>query len=204
MHGMLAQYKLTESRQSIHSALPRHIAYIDYRVLGVHELPRDINTNKVYYSILDKGYAGPAISAFYAFSDHRLDTTINNSKLHVPYGIIGVADGHNRLQALHLLDIQGLLRSPYIPVQLIPAHNAELVSRINVTNPHDKPLSLAEVESCFADPNRVVSVASSCFMARLTDNSWIRIRDAQPDITISRGNLMHKTPLSALSLENNT
>jgi len=31
----------------------------------------------------------------------------------------------------------------------------------------------------------VIPVINSCFAAKLTDGSWVRVRDAQPDIAVA-------------------
>lgn len=186
----LPPYHIVERRQSLRSVLPRKFAYIDYRLIGTHELPRVANTTLVYDSLLQLGYQGPAISVFYAYSDDPLSKIIDGSLLHIGYGEVGVADGHNRLEALRLLDMQGYLRSPYIPVQLVPAHDAELIYRIHIDDPAKEPLPLSVVENCFAEPMNIIPVINSCFTAKITDGSWVRVRDAQPDIVISKDNLL--------------
>ena len=181
----LSPYHIIENRQSTRSALPRKFVYVDYRLIGTHELPRAVNTTVVYDSMLRQGYNGPAISVFFPDDDAALSQVVDGSLLPLGYGQVGVADGHNRLEALRLLDMQGRLQSPYVPVQLIPAHDPELICRIHIDDPAKEPLPLSVVESCFAEPMNVIPVINSCFAAKLTDGSWVRVRDAQPDIAVA-------------------
>jgi len=163
---------------------------MDYKLIGTHELPRATNTSVVYDSLLQQGYRGPAISVFFPYTDAALAEVESGGLLHLAYGEVGIADGHNRLEVLRLLDVQGRLASPYIPVQLIPAHDPQLICRMHIDDPSKEPLPLTVVESCFAGPLKIIPVINSCFAAKLTDGTWVRVRDAQPDVIIPNHSLL--------------
>jgi hypothetical protein len=195
------EFKIIEARHSIMSQLPRLFAYIDYRSIGTHEPPRENHTKAVYESIIEKGYEGPAIAAFFSFSDEDMHFLEPDSYLEdIPYGTIGVADGHNRLETFRRLDAVGLLRSPIIPVQIVPAHNPRLVRLFDLANPHSEKFDtscasclgmLALIDACHVERDMLVDDITACFTGKLTDGVGIRIRCAQPDIVIQRDELLY-------------
>jgi hypothetical protein len=187
------------ARQSHMAQMPLRIAYIDYRSIGVHELPREANTSAVYDSISDHGYEGPPISAFFSYNDYPLRYIGPNELIEVSYGVVGVADGHNRLEAFHRLDIEGRLRSPIIPVQLIPAHNPRHVSLFDLANPHPEQIgsmckkclgTLSLIDTCHLFRGLIIKDISECFLAKLTDGTDVRVRWGQPDIVIEKDELL--------------
>jgi hypothetical protein len=184
----IPEFEVVEARYSRMALMPRLFAYIDYRSLGVHEPPRARNTELVYNSMTDIGYRGPAISTFFALSDDWMDDVEPFSVLEdMPYGVVGVADGHNRLETFRLLDGERRLRSPIIPVQLVPAHNPWLIHLYDDEKPHPEELRsacgycvgrLALIDECHMDPERVIENNTTYYAARLDDGASSRIRSA--------------------------
>ncbi len=181
--------------------MPRLFAYIDYRSLGVHEPPRPDHTAAVYDSVTERGYSGPAISTFFTFEDEWMDDVEPHSILEdVPYGVIGVADGHNRLETFRKLDDEGRLRSPIIPIQLAPVHNPWMVRFYDNEKPHSEDVGktcaycvgrLALIDDCHLDADLMIENNSYSFVARLIDGVWVRIRSAQPDVVIPKDELLY-------------
>lgn len=195
------EFKVIEARHSIMSKLTQLFAYIDYRNIGVHEPPREANTMAVYESVVEKGYEGPAIAAFFSFTDEDMhflgpDTYLED----IPYGTIGVADGHNRLETFRRLDAEGRLRSPIIPVQIVPAHNPRLVRLFDLANPHSEKFGetcasclgmLSLIDTCHTERDMLIEDITTCFTGTLTDGVGMRIRCAQPDIVIPLDDLLY-------------
>src|SRR5579863_4010618 len=143
MNMELLKYVVDDARSSTKSLLPNLFAYIDYRLIGTHEHTRESNTSTVYKAIQENGYNGPALSVFYVGDDDELPNLKLGSLIEGEYGVVGIADGHNRLEAIRLLDEKGLLISHYIPVQVIPAHDASIV-RISTRDVNDPALPVSE------------------------------------------------------------
>lgn len=198
----IPEFEAVAARYSHMAMMPSLFAYIDYRSIGAHELPRPANTEAVYESVVEDGYNGPAISAFFSFSDESLFDVDPNSVLDdIPYGTIGVADGHNRLETFRRLDMEGRLRSPIIPIQLVPAHNPLVVRLSDIEKPHPEELRvacsycvgrLALVDECHIDPDLIIENNTTYFIAMLNDGTWSRIRSAQPDILIAKDKLLYE------------
>jgi hypothetical protein len=170
---------------SLQSLLPKVFAYTDYRTIGTHENARGANTNTVYDAMKEQGYKGPALCVFSAGDDSALQNLKPESIIPARYGLVGIADGHNRLEALRLLDEEGLLRSRYVPVQVMPAHDQSVI-RISTRDLDDPALQVKDIERHFVVPGSVISTINSYFETKLKDGSWVPLSEAQPDVLIPK------------------
>jgi len=114
---------------------------------------------------------------------------VKNKKINVKYGDVGVADGHHRFKSIKLLGERGLLKEVYVPVQLIPAHDTEVV-RIGTLSQEEQPLSIQEIERCFKEPTKVIPLCTSHFQTKLADGDWQRLQFSQPDLVGKRDDLI--------------
>ncbi len=189
-------YQISPARNSAKSLVPPKFIVVNIDKIGTHEIANNIHDDQmsdVLKSLKERGYKGPAISVFQAGSDSIYDSIQENTfeKVDIEYGKIGVADGHNRLAALKQLDAQGLLKSKYIPVQIIPARKPDLVA-IKVEGPTEPIWTVEQIESCFSEEGKTMkdSKNTSHFEVAFTDGIWRRIRECQPDIEIPLSELI--------------
>lgn len=185
--------RLMDARQSKKSTLPHKFILTDIKLIGIHEYANKQKLRTILDSILREGYRGPAISVFQVGSDdiyNSLEASDEPQQLRSnQYGQFGIADGHNRLAALIILNDLNLLRSAIIPFQLVPGRLMNIV-RIGTLNPNEKPLSIEEIEDCFGNRYKVIPPSTSHFQIRLTNNRWARLREGQPDMVISLEDLI--------------
>ncbi|KKP67133.1 MAG: hypothetical protein UR68_C0013G0003 [Candidatus Roizmanbacteria bacterium GW2011_GWA2_35_19] len=179
-----------QARNSDKTLLIPKFLIVDIYKIGTHEIVNNVHENQtsdVIKSLLKSGYKGPAISVFEVRKDILYDSLALNlfNKFNIEYGRIGVADGHNRLEALKELNMQGKLKTRFIPVQIIPARKSEIVA-IKVENPDEKKWTIEQIESCFIEENKTMQdfKNTSHFEVAFSDGIWRRIREAQPDIEI--------------------
>lgn len=142
-------------------------------------------------SLLSNGYRGPAISVLESGNDSIYESLEQNKTKvfdNLRYGQVGIADGHNRLAALRILESLGLLKLKHFPVQIIPGRKPNLVA-IRVSKEGETPLTIEDIEKCFTDPNEIIDPDStSHFEAAFLDNKWRRVREGQPDMIINKEN----------------
>lgn len=192
---------IKSARLSQHTLLPIRLALAEYRLIGTHENPRPTKLLPVLESILRSGFNGPAVSVLQPKHDELFHSLIGED---IPmlslkrYGEIGVADGHNRLAVLGLLDQLGLLKNRAIPVQLIPAHDPAVI-RIAVKSPTEVPLSVDQIAQHFTNPQKTIDpMLTSYFEVRFSDETWGRVRKGQPDVVIARPDFLKLERLSQL------
>lgn len=184
------KYKITQARNSDKSVLIPKFIVVDIYKIGTHEIANNVHGNQtsdVAKSLIKYGYKGPALSVFETGKDSFYESISQNTfdRFEIEYGKIGIADGHNRLAALKELDVQGKLRTRFIPVQIIPVRKPEIVA-IKVDNAGEKIWSIEQIESCFQEENKTMqdSKNTSHFEVVFSDGIWRRISEAQPDIEI--------------------
>lgn len=184
------EHAIQQARKSDLAMFPFRLVYVDYRLIGTHEALDTKLERTVYDSILANGYSGPPISVFENGSDRIFTSGIENSPLEINYGDVGIADGHHRFKSLTMLGDQGLLRNVFIPVQLIPTHDNEII-RVGTIDQNEEPLSVAEIEACFADPLQSVPICSSHFQTKAADGHWYKLDHIQPDLHIEKDVLLN-------------
>ena len=91
---------IKQARQSRQTLLAFRIICIDYRLIGTHEDQAQKSEQQVYESMLEKGYNGPPIAVFQFGSDDLFASGVEDQKVNVEYGEIGVADGHHRFKSI--------------------------------------------------------------------------------------------------------
>lgn len=190
------KYKITQARNSNKTLLIPKYLVVDIYKIGTHEIANNVHENQtsdVVESLIKYGYKGPAISVFETENDSFYESISKNTfdRFEIEYGKIGVADGHNRLAALKELDVQGKLKTRFLPVQLIPARKPEIVV-IKVENDDEKIWTIEQIESCFEVDDKTMqdSKNTSHFEVAFSDGIWRRIREAQPDIEIPLNELI--------------
>lgn len=195
---------LEQARESSLSLLPPKFIFVPLDSIGVHEKPNNLRTDQlivVLNSLLSNGYRGPAISVLESSNDSIYESLEpNKTKVfdNLRYGQVGIADGHNRLAALRILNSLGLLKLKHFPVQIIPGRKPELVA-IRASKEEETPLTVEDIEKCFTDPNETIDPSStSHFEAAFRDNKWRRVREGQPDIVINREDLIDLEKLRQL------
>lgn len=195
------QYTVSPVRRYSDSLISLKIVYVDFRVIGIHEQCKADRALEEERSMLEAGYHGPAISVFQVGSDEIYKNIKLDQQLSLEYGEIGVADGHHRLAAITQLSQKGLLKSPVIPVQLIPAHDTDVV-RCTILPlvdgeailANEKPMLVEAVEAYFKNPHETIPVDyTTRFQARLKSGEWMWIRESQPDIIIGVEDLISQT-----------
>ncbi|MFO0703792.1 MAG: hypothetical protein U0525_03645 [Patescibacteria group bacterium] len=194
-------FEVLSARYSNQALLPAKYIHVPLSSVGVHEKPNNLRGDQmvsVMISIIAKGFLGPAISVMQFGSDDiysetkSLDRSIIKD---IKFGEIGIADGHNRLAALNVLQELGLFSSKYFPVQIIPGRKPDLVD-IRVSRDGETPLKISDIEKCFKDRNITINPNStSHFETFFADGNWRRIREGQPDISIDRNALINKKRL---------
>ncbi|MBI4004683.1 hypothetical protein HY358_00940 [Candidatus Roizmanbacteria bacterium] len=198
------QYKIIRARFSDMCLLVPKFIVVDVYIIGTHEKANNLHKDQmldVVRSLIAFGYRGPALSVFEKGKDDIYESVEQNTfeKYEPKYGQIGIADGHNRLESLKLLDCLGLLRDKFIPVQIIPGRKPELVT-IKTSNKADIPWTIEEIESCFTDENKAFELTNtSHFEAAFSDNVWRRVRESQPDIVISKEEFINIDKLRELT-----
>ncbi len=190
------RFTVKNARFSQLSKLPLKFAYILLDLIGTHELANNLSNNQVQSilnSLLKYGYEGPAISAIEREGDVIYDTILTNQVQvldNISYGQLGIADGHNRLEALKILQAQKILKHQYIPIQIIPGRKPEIVS-LRASKIDETPLTIEQIESCFTNPNLTIDPKSTThFEAAFRDGQWRRVREGQPNIIIKREELI--------------
>jgi hypothetical protein len=185
-------FQTHHARQSGLSKVPFKAIFVDYRLIGTHEHIRHPEAiHELTKSILKTGYQGPPLAVFQAGSDQWFESASEGQTLHVNVGDIGIADGHHRLQAISMLDQEGLLQNPFIPVQLVPAHHHDLI-RLASMRREEQPLPITAIEACFVEVGAAIPPSgTSHFQSKLKNGNWVRLAQAQPDIVIDRDHLLH-------------
>lgn len=170
----MLSFRVMPARQSGLSNIPFKAIYADYHGIGTHEHIRHPETvEALVEAMVSAVYQGPPLAVVEA--GNRL----------------GIADGHHRLQALKILRQRGLLRDPQVPVQVVPADRTDLV-RLATMRSREEPLPLSAITACFTDPDAAIPPSGTThFQARLNNGKWVRLAEAQPDIVITRDDLLH-------------
>jgi hypothetical protein len=103
-----------------------------------------------------------------------------------------------------LLDQLGLLKTQLVPVQLIPARDQSII-RIGTLKDHETPLSVVQIESCFAEPGAVIPPQlTSHFQVSFRDGTWDRVREGQPDVVIAKADFLDLNRLEVLARQAQT
>lgn len=197
------QYRIVPARLSNKSLLPPKFIVVDIYKIGTHEQANNLHKDQmldVLRSFIAHGYRGPAMSVIEKGKDDIYESVKPNTfeTYELDYGQIGIADGHNRLESLKVLDRLGLLKDKYIPVQIIPGRKPE-VAAIKTLNDTDVPWTIKEIEACFTDKNKTLELDNtSHFEAAFSDHRWRRVREAQPDIVISKEDFIEVDRLGGL------
>lgn len=182
----MIKYKLQPARSSDNSLIPVKVIYVDLNLIGTHEAIDDNKFKTVYNSILENGYQGPPISIIEKGQDKIFNDLPDNSNLIIEYGQVGIADGHNRLAALRVLNEEGKLRESMIPVQIIPGRQPNLV-RIATLDEKETPLTINEIENNFTVEQSVIKkISTSHFQGKLSTGGFARIRETQPDMIVDK------------------
>lgn len=187
----MTTFRVQPARDSQLAKVPFKVILVDYHEIGSHEHIRHPEAvEQLVGSMLAHGYQGPPLAVFQAGSDDWFDNFKAGQTITPRYGELGIADGHHRLQAITILGEQGLLHEPIIPVQIIPGRQPSLV-RLATMHAGEEPLPITAIEACFADPGAAIPRAGTThFQAHLNDGQWLRLAQSQPDIVITRDDLV--------------
>lgn len=184
------------ARLSLTCNLPVRIGTVDYKLIGTYEHTHPMRVLALVRSMLLNGLVGPAICVF----QQQADTIFNGLPDAQPtpvnvtsYGQIGVADGHHRLAAVAILDNMGLLKTPNIPVQFVPARQSDIIRMVTSEigdrplAPGEQPLGISDIEDCFRHAAQTIPPNLTVhFDVRFQDRSFNWIRLGQPDVVIAR------------------
>ena len=176
--------QIQSARSSENCDMQTKIVFVDMDLIGVHEDTNHEKLKSILVSILRTGYKGPAISIMESANEGLFETATDQTQLNItkPFQV-GIVDGHNRLAIFKILKLLGILNYQLIPAQLIPVQSGIVQTASLDTS--KAPLSISQIQASNANPNSYLSQSETFFQIKLRSGEAVRVREGQPDITIT-------------------